>query len=434
MKITNLQRYDVMQFDADDQTYFTKEGYLIDHPIVTRIGIFTYHNKDGTVRKEFRPPDEVFNDDSLNSYEGKPVIVTHDGGYISKDNVTDEEVGTILSPGYKDGDSVRAKIVIHDTDTMKRSGLKELSLGYNLDLDETPGVYNGEHYDAVQRNIRINHLALVGEARAGDSARLNIDSKDIETGKPSKGGEKMGNPKDAAPMKEADFEKKLSEFMDQNGKPTSGEEPPKPAEETKAEPENKDVAEPTIAEKVQAIRDRQQNKDSDAPETQQDKDIATLLDCIDAMDAEKDLSVNADCKTKTDAEDEKPEGDNPEDESTDINTDAVDKIISEKLGVLRVGDKLNMDGLEKMSLRKMKEAIIKRVNPGMRLDGKSLTYINTAYEITVDHMDEMKKDANYQKRQMMGAGMNMDSSERTQITGAMAARERMIHRNEGGNN
>jgi hypothetical protein len=44
-------------------------------------------------------------------------------------------------------------------------------------LDETPGEYNGEKYDAVQRNIRVNHLALVPKGRAGN-ARLNLDRFD----------------------------------------------------------------------------------------------------------------------------------------------------------------------------------------------------------------------------------------------------------------
>lgn len=33
-------------------------------------------------------------------------------------------------------------------------------------------------YDAIQTNIRVNHLALVAVARAGDDARLNMDSQD----------------------------------------------------------------------------------------------------------------------------------------------------------------------------------------------------------------------------------------------------------------
>lgn len=54
--------------------------------------------------------------------------------------------------------------------------MRELSLGYDLVLDETPGEWNGQPYDAIQTEIVINHLAIVREARAGEQARLNIDS------------------------------------------------------------------------------------------------------------------------------------------------------------------------------------------------------------------------------------------------------------------
>ena len=127
-----------------DETYWTKEGYLIDHPVVTSTGIFEYTNPDGTIRRELRLPEEVFDPASLASYKGKPVILTHEASVVDKKNVDKEHIGTILSNGYQDGDNVRAEIVIHETDLMKRSGLRELSLGYSLDLDETPGVWNGQ--------------------------------------------------------------------------------------------------------------------------------------------------------------------------------------------------------------------------------------------------------------------------------------------------
>ena len=145
------------------QTMFTPEGYLMDRPILTSVGIFEYGNPDGSIRRELRLPEEVFSTESLKSYKGKPIIITHDAGLIDKNNVEDEQIGTILGEGYQSGDDVRAEIVIHDTDEMRRCGLKELSLGYNLELDETPGVWEGQPYDAIQRNIRINHLALVRE-------------------------------------------------------------------------------------------------------------------------------------------------------------------------------------------------------------------------------------------------------------------------------
>lgn len=174
-KLTRVVRLDSAPLD---KAYYTDEGYLVDRPILTSIGIFEYTNPDGSIRRELRIPEEVFKPESLKSYRGKPIVITHDAGLITKDNVHENSVGTILSEGYRSGNDVRAEIVIHDTDAMKDAGLKELSLGYNLDLDETPGVWNGQPYDAIQRNIIINHLALVMDARAGDQARLNIDSRD----------------------------------------------------------------------------------------------------------------------------------------------------------------------------------------------------------------------------------------------------------------
>ena len=179
-----------------DQTYYTEEGYLVDHPVVTRCGIFEYADPDSDdgVRRELRLPEEVFSEESLASYEGKPIIITHDAGEIDKNNVHEEQIGTILSQGYRDGNQVRCKIVIHNTDALKRCGLRELSLGYGLNLDKTPGVYHGQEYDAIQRDIEVNHLALVSDARAGERARLNIDQKDtkvIITKKYLKGGPVM---------------------------------------------------------------------------------------------------------------------------------------------------------------------------------------------------------------------------------------------------
>ena len=177
-KMRNIvQRTDSIKLD---DTYFTEEGYLIDHPIVTSIGVFDYKNPDGTVRRELRLPEHVFAEESLVTYEGKPVIITHDAGRVDKLNVENEIVGTILSQGYKDGDDVRAKIIIHGITEVKKSGLRELSLGYDLVLDETPGEWNGQPYDAIQTEIKINHLALVGDARAGEQARLNIDGETTE--------------------------------------------------------------------------------------------------------------------------------------------------------------------------------------------------------------------------------------------------------------
>ena len=64
-------------------------------------------------------------------------------GKLTKNNVRQEQIGLIMSEGYRDGDCVRCEIIIHDVNAMNKAGLKELSLGYALDTEETPGVYRG---------------------------------------------------------------------------------------------------------------------------------------------------------------------------------------------------------------------------------------------------------------------------------------------------
>lgn len=162
-----MQRYDTYTFEATK----TDEGFIVDKPIIGRVGLLKYLNADGTQRVEYRPPDEAFNEQSLASIRGKPITLGHKA-MVNASNAKDIPIiGTVLSEGVKDGSNIRADVSIYSLPTDAR----ELSCGYSLMLDETPGTTpNGEKYDAIQRNIRYNHLAVVPKGRAG-VARLNMD-------------------------------------------------------------------------------------------------------------------------------------------------------------------------------------------------------------------------------------------------------------------
>lgn len=173
---TSVLRYDRCKIRAAR----TDEGYLIDTPVVGRAGIQLYKNPDGTIRRELRPPEEVFAADSLATFSGKPITDEHPDEPVTAKNAKHLAIGMIQSAGKQDGDSVTAPIVIYDAEAVDKiihGKKRELSLGYKVDLDETPGVWNGQEYDAVQRKIRINHLAIVSRGRAGN-ARLNLDRHD----------------------------------------------------------------------------------------------------------------------------------------------------------------------------------------------------------------------------------------------------------------
>lgn len=173
-----VQRYDSMQFVAGAVT--TPEGFLLDSPIVARTGIYTYLQPDGSVRREYRPPCEVFAEDALVSFKGKPITVLHPkSGKVTADTARKVTIGTIMSPAYRKNDTdVSCDIIIHSPKEIK--GFRELSVGYSVELEETPGVTSaGEPYDAVQHLIRCNHLAVVPNARAGRKARLNLDGNEV---------------------------------------------------------------------------------------------------------------------------------------------------------------------------------------------------------------------------------------------------------------
>lgn len=457
-----------------NQTFFTPEGYLRDRPILTRTGIFEYNNPDGTIRRELRLPEEVFAPDSLASYKGKPVIISHDAGLIDKANVHENSIGTILSEGYRSNDAVRAEIVIHDTDAMRESNFKELSLGYNLDLDETPGEWNGQHYDAIQRNIRINHLALVMEARAGDKARLNIDGRSSKNF--PKGGNEMENSsKKNATRKDGiltpeQLEQATKEYKAKHSAPakepaaTDGDEkeapvvestPPAteavPAEEKKdSEPVAAPAAEekPPVEEQVEALKDA--HKDADA-------DMQKLFDIIDTLLAEREFKKSEgeqhatapaaaeDCGENCDEEEEaapaapaaemKEDGDDEAIPSTEdgdlkgtVNADSVDRMVRARIQVGMMGQALNLDGLESMPLMAARKAVIKAVRPKLNLDGKSTAFVNAAYDMACDEIKDRKsKDTSYQKRQMF----NKDSAAvEADTSSASARRNEMIARQQ----
>ena len=66
------QRFDSVKIKA----HFDEHGFLVDRPVVARIGAQTYKTPFGD-RVEFRPASEVFDPESLATYAGKPVTVGH---------------------------------------------------------------------------------------------------------------------------------------------------------------------------------------------------------------------------------------------------------------------------------------------------------------------------------------------------------------------
>ena len=75
-------------------------------------------------------------------------------------------------------------------------------------------------------------------------------------------------------------------------------------------------------------------------------------------------------------------------------------------------------------------AITKKVNPTMRLDGKSNAYINAAFDVAVEQIGQVK-DTDYQRKQAAGRLDGMAPPDHGQSV-ASASRQKMIENRMNG--
>jgi len=172
------------------QREYTDEGFLKVPAHISRVGIQEYlavemgltDREPTDIIRIFRPEEEVFSDESLQSFANKPVTDNHPPELINAANAKQFSVGMSGPEVVRDGDL--AKTILHITDATAianiESGKVELSNGYTADIDWTPGVTpKGENFDAIQRNIKGNHIAIVERGRAGSACRVADNSPTI---------------------------------------------------------------------------------------------------------------------------------------------------------------------------------------------------------------------------------------------------------------
>jgi uncharacterized protein len=182
----------VTRYDAIPLTRAVKtpEGYVLAEGVAAKVGIMSYRQADGSIVREYVPPETLFDSESLGTLGRKPVTYDHpvaDGKPVNVDSTNVQEYGVGDVDGELEvvreaqGGFVRVKVALRRQDAVEAvlSGrMKGLSPGYSVDLDPTPGEWQGQKYDAVQRNRRYNHLAVCQMGRGGPDVRLRADSLD----------------------------------------------------------------------------------------------------------------------------------------------------------------------------------------------------------------------------------------------------------------
>ncbi len=159
-------------------------GWMRVDAFLTRSGVFTYRNPDGSTRREYRPDSEVFKTDSMDSLRSLPVTDNHPPALLDSSNTSEHMKGALESSIRKDGDKLSAGMLVTDGELvgkLERGDAREVSCGYVCDLEWAGGTSpNGERYDAVQRNIVYNHVALLPKGRAGSEVRVRMDAAELD--------------------------------------------------------------------------------------------------------------------------------------------------------------------------------------------------------------------------------------------------------------
>lgn len=156
------------------------DGSLLADARIARTGIqlyagFEVGKPDMAMVRVYRPGSEVFSQDTLKSAAHRPVTNDHPDDMVTADNWKEHAVGQTGDEITGEGIFIRVPLMVSDGATIRliEDGKRELSAGYSCELDWTSGkTPGGEAYDAVQKNIRINHVAIVDAGRAGKQVRI----------------------------------------------------------------------------------------------------------------------------------------------------------------------------------------------------------------------------------------------------------------------
>ena len=180
--------------------------------------------------------------------------------------------GTTGEDVYFDYDTLYGnfKIYSNSLNNSIENGKKDVSLGYKCKYKFETGSFNGEVYDAIQTDLRGNHIALVDNGRMGkevsvcDSAIITFDNNDITTGE--------------IPIMNDELLKALEEMM----KPIMEK-----INELSEKIDSKEVVEEETEDECKEVEDSEVNEEKKAVDIEEEKK-AMAQDAMDAKIALKE--------------------------------------------------------------------------------------------------------------------------------------------------
>lgn len=183
-KPVTVRRYDRGRLTRRPRRDSSTGALLVDASVTRAPAVFRYRLADGTVRREFRPADQVFSADNRERMGRSPVTLGHPKERVTTKNIKRLCIGHAHGAvEVRDGHGF-VSLVIDDEGGIDalNGGLDQTSCGYDCDLVMDDGVFTDDAgvdhpFDAIQTNHKNNHIALCHEGRAG-TTRVLMDSLD----------------------------------------------------------------------------------------------------------------------------------------------------------------------------------------------------------------------------------------------------------------
>ena len=383
-------------FDRNESSKVTKtqQGFLRVDGYVTRTGVLKYKTADGKIVRQLRDPKEVFNQDSLDTLKSVPVTLRHPPKLITVDDVNEYIKGYSSDSIEKEGNKLKTTLTITSKDAIKSvedGETVELSCGYECELEESNGVFNGEEYDAIQRNIKYNHIALVERGRAGSDVRVLMDSDNLNAN--------------------AGFEHVY--VMDEGDLSTQEEK--LVMEKIMVEGKEFEVS-PELA---LALKEMMAKKEAMEVELDGMKKEKQDLSDKCAQDKAKMDAVEAELeKTKTELKSRM---------DSDLDEKKIEEKVKARLSLIDTAKRyIADDKLSEMSEQEIKKAVIAKDLPSINLDGKDESYVSNVFSFIVE-----KTKASDEKLMNFGKKISSQNQD-SQTVSSEEARKKAMERAKDG--
>ena len=384
-----------------------ENGYLRIDGVVAHVGILEYMDEDGSIIREFVPEETLFDEESLKSLAGAPVTLQHPPVMVTPSNYKEYSQGSVNGMPKRDGDNLVASMLVIGNEALhavEYEGVSELSPGYSVDLDETPGEWQGQKYDRVQRNRRYNHQAIVDAARGGSICSLRFDGANVPNNEdnsmtqiklPGGGTVEVADAATAATINAAIAKqgKRLDSATGQLKKLVKAIAPKLKLDAdtvmTESDDENKDEV---VEVDVPAVENA----------------VTSVSEAVDNLQAQLDEladAVNADVDTESmDADSEEDKTDEDTDTDPEQKTDSLSKMlrIIEDAKKLKPGIS-HMDGKRVKTAREIQVEALIAAKSGFNADGKSDAYISGRFDAAVDGLKNRTDSLRTQRQ-----GLNLD--------------------------